>query len=47
MELSSSYKTELFDIVMEKITINFNLINMSEHAGIIVKRKDLPMKTLT
>ena len=47
MELSSSYKTELFDIVMEKMTSNFNLINMSEHAIIIMKRQDLPMKTLS
>lgn len=45
MELSSSYKTELFDIVMEKMTSNFNLVNMSEHAEIILKRNNLPHKT--
>jgi hypothetical protein len=47
MKLSSNYKTELFDIVMEKMTSNFNMVNMSEHAGKIIKRKDLPMKTLS
>jgi peptidoglycan-N-acetylglucosamine deacetylase len=41
MDLSSSYKFELFDIVMEKMTNNFNLVNMSEQANEILKRKDL------
>jgi len=44
MELSSSYKAELYDIVMTKLNDNFNLVNMSEHANIILQRKNLPMK---
>ncbi|MBK8945689.1 MAG: polysaccharide deacetylase family protein [Ignavibacteriae bacterium] len=44
MDLSSSYKAELFDIVMEKMTSNFNLVCMSEHANEILKRKNLPIK---
>lgn len=44
MELSSSYKTELFDIVMEKMTTNFDIVNMSEHAEIILQRGNLPKK---
>ena len=44
MDLSSSYKAELFDIVMEKMTANFNLINMSEHANEIIKKGNLPRK---
>jgi len=44
MELSSNYKTELFDIIMEKMTSNFNLINMSKHAQSILASKKLPHK---
>ena len=44
MDLSSSYKAELFDIVMEKMTANFNLINMSDHANEILKKGNLPRK---
>ncbi len=45
MDLSTAYKTELFDIVMEKFTSNFNLLNMSEHAKLIMQRKEtLPIK---
>ncbi len=44
MDLSSSYKAELFDIVMEKMTSNFNLVCMSEHANQILERKNLPVK---
>ncbi len=45
MDLSTSYKTELFDIVMEKFTSNFDLLNMSEHANLILQRKNiLPKK---
>ena len=46
MELSSAYKTELFDIVMEMMTQNFNLMNMSDHADHIIKRGKLPQKVL-
>lgn len=46
MELSSSYKTELFDIVLKKLKENFNLINMSEHANSILHLKELPIKNL-
>ncbi len=46
MDLSSSYKAELFDIVMEKMTSNFNMVNMSEHAEIILQRKNLPVKPI-
>lgn len=41
MELSSSYKAEIFDLVMEKMNSNFNLINMSEHARYILRNKNL------
>jgi len=41
MELSSSYKTEIFNLVMEKMNSNFNLINMSEHAEYILRNKNL------
>ena len=44
MDLSSSYKAELFDIVMEKMTANFNLINMSDHANEILKKGNLSRK---
>jgi len=44
MELSSSYKAELYDIVITKLKENFNLINMSEHANLILQRKNLPDK---
>ena len=44
MELSSNYKTELFDIVMEKMTGNFNLINMSEHSKLIMTNNNLVQK---
>ena len=44
MELSSSYKTELFDIIMEKMTDNFNLVDMSQHAESIISSKKLPRK---
>lgn len=46
MELSSSYKTELFDIVMEKMSSNFNLINMSQHAEIIINKRNLKLKKI-
>jgi hypothetical protein len=46
MDLSSSYKTELFEIVMNTMTENFNLINMSEHAKTIIERGGIPLKTL-
>lgn len=42
MELSSSYKTELFDIVMEMMNRNFNLLNMSQHASKILEDNHLP-----
>jgi len=44
MQLSSSYKTELFDIVMEKMTSNFEMVNMTEHAKIILERGKLLKK---
>jgi peptidoglycan-N-acetylglucosamine deacetylase len=44
MELSSNYKTELFEIVMEKMTNNFNIVNMSEHAKSILSMTNLPRK---
>ena len=45
MELSSQSKTELFDIVMEKMTGNFDLINMSQHAKFILSNQNLPQKS--
>ena len=45
MELSSSYKTELFDIVMEKMTGNFNMVNMSDHANLIMQKRNLPIQS--
>ncbi len=46
MDLSTSYKTELFAIVMEKMTNNFNMISMSEHAKEILMRDNLPRKNV-
>ncbi len=46
MDLSTSYKAELYDIVMEKLLANFNLLNMSKHAKIILERNKLPYKTI-
>lgn len=45
MNLSSSYKAELFDLVIEQFTANFNLINMSEHAKLLMKKSNLQIKT--
>jgi hypothetical protein len=44
MELSSNYKSELFDVVLHKLKDNFNLINMSDHAEIIMKTDDVPKR---
>ena len=46
MELSSSYKAEVFDVVMEKMKSNFNLLNMSQHANEILTRKDIIKKKM-
>ncbi len=46
MELSTSYKTELYEIVMNKLKSNFNLLNMSDHAEIILAKKNLPKKNI-
>jgi len=46
MELSSAYKAELFDIVMEKMTSSFNLVNMSQQAQEILSGKDLVRKKI-
>jgi len=46
MDLSSGYKQELFEIVMERMTSNFNLVNMNEHANLILNKNNLPRKIL-
>ena len=46
MDLSSSYKQELFDIVMEKMTSNFNMLNMTRHAETILEKDNLPRKLI-
>lgn len=47
MDLSSSYKEELFDIVMEKLKANFNLLNMRQHAETIISRANLSKQQIT
>ena len=46
MELSSSYKLDLFEMVIEKMKDNFKLLNMSDHARIIIERKNTPRRNL-
>jgi len=46
MDLSTSYKSELYEIVMNKFKSNFNLLNMTNHAEKILSCKKLSSKNL-